>query len=346
MLAIRYDTADWATHFIPRWAAHMARHLDHLDVLALEVGDVGDLPPNLRVYSMGKAPGVSRARVLAGFYRHAARLIPRCDAVFVHMIPRYALLAAPLAVPLRKPLTLWYTHRNPSRDLKRALPLLRHVTTAVPSSFPLATDKVQALGHGIDAAFFTPSPSSTLPDQPPVIVQVARLQAIKNQAKLIAALPHLPGARAVFVGAVPHGEDETYPGQLRQLAADLGVAERVIFAGGQPAEQVRGWYWRAAVAVNLSPVGLFDKAALESMATATPTVVSNPAFDDLLGVHTARLRVDDPIAAAALADTLRPLLSLPPSERDSMGHSLRARVREAHSLEALIPRLLQVVKSA
>ncbi len=341
MLAIRYDTADWATNFIPRWAVQMARHLHHLDVLALEVGDVGDLPPNLHVHHMGKAPGVSRAHVLAGFYRHASRLIPRCDAVFVHMIPRYALLAAPLAVPLRKPMTLWYSHRNPSRDLKRALPLLRHVVTAVPSSFPMATDKVQALGHGIDADFFTPS--NNPPDEPPLLVHVARLQAIKNQDKLIAALPHLPQARAVLIGAVPEGEDEGYPIRLRELADDLGVAERVTFMGGQPATQVRDWYQRAAIAVNLSPPGLFDKAALESMAAGTPTVVSNPAFDELLGKYGGRLRVAYPVEPEALANSLRPLLALAADERTAMGYALRTTVSAAHSLDALIPRLLDVL---
>ena len=150
MLVIRYDVDDWATNFIPLWCEKLADHVERLDVLALHRGAVGDVPPNMHVYSMGKEDGRGRAGLLAGFYKHAARLIPACDAVFVHMIPRYALLAAPLALPLRKPMTLWYTHREPSADLRRALPLVKNVVTAVKSSFPLETDKVQALGHGID----------------------------------------------------------------------------------------------------------------------------------------------------------------------------------------------------
>lgn len=338
MLAIRYDTADWATNFIPKWAAALAGHVTALDVLALEVGDVGTIPANVRVFSMGKAPGVSRLAVLAGFYRHAAQLIPQCDAVFVHMIPRYALLAAPLVLPLRKPMTLWYTHRNPSPDLKRALPLVRHVVTAVPSSFPLTTDKLHVLGHGIDADFFGQQPTTRNEINERVVVQVARVQPIKNQDALLRNLP--PNAHAVIVGDVPDGEDRTYIERLHTLADEC-----VTFTGGLPPDAVRDWYYRAAVAVNLSPPGLFDKAALESMAAGTPTLVSNSAFDDLLGAWREQLRVNYPLDDDEIAAKLRALLALSPDERAAIGRTLRQNVRAAHSLNALIPRLIHVLRS-
>ncbi|MEO0563513.1 MAG: glycosyltransferase, partial [Chloroflexota bacterium] len=229
MLAIRYDTDDWATGFIPDWATRLAAELDHLDVLALEVGKVGTLPDNLHVYSMGREDGLGRAATLARFYWQAARLIPRTDAIFVHMIPRYALLAAPLAIPLGKSMTLWYTHRNASNDLRRALPLVRRVVTAVGSSFPLETDKLQALGHGVDTAVYTPQPNTPLAS-PPEVLHVARLQAIKGQDVLIAAMRDVPDARAVIVGDVPAGEDDGYAARLRALANPLG--EQVVFTGG------------------------------------------------------------------------------------------------------------------
>ena len=48
-----------------------------------------------------------------------------------------------------------------------------------------------------------------------------------------------------------------------------------------------------ATAVNLSPVGLFDKAALEGMAVGVPTLVTNEAFDPLLGADKPLLYVTD-----------------------------------------------------
>lgn len=345
MLAIRYDVNDWATNFIPVWVRRLAGHVAHVDVLALEVGDTGDLPPNVRVFSMGKAPGVSKAQVLATFYQQAARMVPTCDVVFVHMIPRYAWLVAPLAIAMRKPITLWYTHRNASADLRRALPLVKQVVTAVQSSFPLPTDKVQVLGHGIDTDFFAPF-DHEVATQRYHILHVARVQPIKRQDVLLDAMPHLPEhTQAVLVGAVPHSEDETYHQRLQARAAEPDLIGRVRFAGGLPADEVRDWYYLAAAAVNLSPVGLFDKAPLESMATGLPTLVTNPAFDPLLGDWRDLLRLDDPPTPEQLAERLRAVLALPPTERATMGEALRANTVAAHSLDALIPRLANALES-
>lgn len=339
MLAIRYDVEDWATGFIPDWARRIAGEVAHLDVLALEVGSVGELPPNMRVFGMGKGPGVGRATVLSRTLRQLAALVPHCDVVFVHMIPRYALIAAPFALALRKPMTLWYTHREPSADLRRALPLLRHVVTAVPNSFPIETSKLHVLGHGIDTSVY--APAAPPPSDGPLVVQVARLQPIKAQDVLLRAVAQVPEAHAALIGAVHPDEGTAYAESLHVQAAPF--AERVTFVGGLPAEQVRGWYHRAAVAVNLSPPGLFDKAALESMACGVPTLVSSPAFADLLGDWRDMLLLAHPVDADVLAERLRRLLAVSDDERRAIGADLRARVQSAHSLDALIPRLVGVL---
>ena len=65
-----------------------------------------------------------------------------------------------------------------------------------------------------------------------------------------------------------------------------------------------------AVAVNMSPVGLFDKAALESMACGVPTVVCNPAFAPLLSERAGLLLTDGPGDARGLRERLASLLAL------------------------------------
>ncbi|PJF24674.1 MAG: hypothetical protein CUN53_16635, partial [Phototrophicales bacterium] len=101
----------------------------------------------------------------------------------------------------------------------------------------------------------------------------------------------------------------------------------------------------ATVAVNLSPPGLFDKAALESMAVGTPTMVSSAGFDDLLGEYAPLLRIPDPEDDRALADALRYVLALSMPERKAVGRALRERVVAAHSLDRLIPRLVSVLRT-
>lgn len=198
------------------------------------------------------------------------------------------------------------------------------------------------------------SPAVPLTPQPPrpqvargsedVIVQVARLMPIKHQATLLRALARLTAAQGVVIGAVPTGQEQYagYADGLRALAAELGIDERVTFAGGLLPPDVRDWYRRAAVAVNLSPPGLFDKAVLESMASGVPTLVATHSFDDLLGEHAPLLRIDSPDDAAGLAERLHTLLLLTPAQRARIGAHLRARVVESHSLARLMPRLVNV----
>ena len=79
------------------------------------------------------------------FAAAAASLLPRAttDAVLVHMVPLFVVLAAPLAKPLRVPVLLWYTHWHAGRSLRLATPLADVVLSVDRGSFPLATPKLR-----------------------------------------------------------------------------------------------------------------------------------------------------------------------------------------------------------
>jgi glycosyltransferase involved in cell wall biosynthesis len=271
-------------------------------------------------------------------------LAPHADIIFSHMTPRYVLLAAPYARRFHKRQVLWFTHRQVSWQLKQALRLCWRVVTADDDSFPIQSPKLRVLGHGIDTRFYAPD-LSVPADSPPVVVHVARLMPIKHQESLLRALPNLPGVHAVFVGGVPSGQDAHYAERLERQAKNFGVSDRVAFTGGLPAEQVRDWYRRATVAVNLSPTGLFDKTALESMATGTMTLVSSPAFDELLGANGALLRISTPDNVDELTAHLKTLIALSAIQRGKIGAGLREHVMAQHSIENLMPRLVQVFQT-
>jgi glycosyltransferase involved in cell wall biosynthesis len=325
-------------------------------VAALRVGSYTP-PPNVRVYSMGKEQGRSRLGLLAGFYQATLPLVHHADAIFVHMIPRFAVMIALPARLYGKPMTLWYIHPKVDRELRLAVALCRHVVTAAPTSLSLPTPKLHVLGHGIDTDFYAPrkgddAGKGNLPARPynpdnnrPSILHVGRLSAIKNHATLLRALAQGIDAQAVLIGAVPERHDPAYVDQLRSLASELRIGDRVTFTGGLPAPKVRDWYRRAAVAVNLTPAGSFDKAVLESMAVGVPTIVSHGGFDDLLGAYAGQLRIDSPQDVAGLADRLHALLAMSSDERTAMGTTLRTNVVAEHSLERLMLRLTEVMKA-
>ena len=101
--------------------------------------------------------------------------------------------------------------------------------------------------------------------------------------------------------------------------------------------------------MNLSPPGLFDKAALESMLCGVPTIVANPAFDPVLGDYAPQLRIPSSDDVSGLAERLRVLLApdfLGSAARQTMVQAIRERVRTTHSLDGLMDRLAALMASA
>ncbi|MCK6579914.1 MAG: glycosyltransferase family 4 protein [Anaerolineae bacterium] len=338
------DVDDPILGFATDWLNRLAERFSTVDVITMRAGRV-DVAANVRVWSVGKEKGYGETRRALIFYAMLLRLLltRRYAACFAHMMPLFALMAAPLLAIFRVPQTLWYTHRQVHPILRWATRVVRRVVTAAPDSFPIPTGKLRVVGHGIDTAAF--APASPAEGESPVIVQVARLMPIKRQSSLIQAVARMTQVRAhiIFVGGVPPEQPIDYQRDLERLAADLGLSAQVRFAGDQDREGVIANLRSATVAVNLSPPGLFDKAALESMACAVPTLVSSPAFRPLLGEWDPLLRVESPEDDAALAARLDVLLSLPDAERHRIGEELRAHVQAAHGLEGLIDRLVSVL---
>ena len=81
-------------------------------------------------------------------------LSPRPLAFVAHMVPRYVLLAAPLARPRHVPVLLWFTHWKQSRTLVVAERLSTAILSVERRSFPIGSGKVAAIGHGIDTEAF------------------------------------------------------------------------------------------------------------------------------------------------------------------------------------------------
>lgn len=358
------DADDPILSFTTAWINRLAAHFARVDVITMRAGRIA-VAPHVQVFSVGKERGWSEPRRALAFYRRLAERLTRerYAAAFAHMMPLFAAMGAPLLRAARVPITTWYTHRQPDRTLRPAIAVSRRIVTAVPDSFPIPTPKLRAIGHGIDTDFFAPAPPA-LPNGAHgarTIVQVARLMPIKRQDLLLRAAAPLmaraPDVRVQFIGDAPadHGEAQMYKRGLIDLARELGIADRVTFSGSLDAVGVREALRAAAVAVNLSPRGLFDKAALESMAVGTLTLVTNPAFREVLGDSDSplylpladRLEPRDPSeearAAVRLGERLGDLLTLDAAHAAAIRAIVRGEVGRLHSLDALIPRLVSVL---
>jgi len=340
---IRTDADDHILGFTTQWINQLASYYQAVDVLTMHAGRLA-VAANVRVFSVGRERGVRKWRRVLNFYSRLARLLTQhhYDACFAHMTPLFAAMAAPLLQLRGVRMTTWYTHRQLNRAVIWAERLSYRVVSAVPGSFPLASPKLRAIGHGIDTDWYRLE--STPAAQQARVIHVARLTAIKNQHILLHAARNLD-CEIVLVGDIPDGYDDRYKRRLLALVEALGMQEKVIFAGAQTPAQLREWYAQSSIAVNLSPPGLFDKAALEGMAAGLPVVVSNAAFLPLTDGDASLLHIPTPDDIEALQRQLQQLLSLSAVERRAIGSRLQMRVSQLHSLKRLIPHLINVMHS-
>jgi glycosyltransferase involved in cell wall biosynthesis len=147
-----------------------------------------------------------------------------------------------------------------SDDLAQLLQIPRSRITTVHN--PVDVARVQEA-----AAAASPHPWLAPDREHPVAVCPAALRRAKGQSRLLRALVAAPHWRAIFVG---DGDDRR---ALVELAADLGIADRVAFAGFQ--EDPFPWMHYADVVVVPSRWEGFGLVAVEAAASGAKVVGSN-----------------------------------------------------------------------
>ncbi len=110
----------------------------------------------------------------------------------------------------------------------------------------------------------------------PFVLFVSSLWRYKNCHGLMRAFalakPSLEGYQLVVLGPL---RDETYVGELRELAQQLGISEDVIWVGGVPLEETVDFYRSAEVFAYPSFNETFGLPILEAMACGCPVLTSD-----------------------------------------------------------------------
>ena len=333
------------TGFILDWIRALASQVESLEVIALEVKDPASagLPANVRLHSLGREKGYGRGRLFFNSQRVVNLALGRADFVLCHMMPLYAILAAPLCRLRRKPLFLWYTHAHLDLKLRTAAALADLVFTAEPESMRVATAKKRVVGHGIDTERFRPAPPRP-EDGRLTVLSVGRLSPIKRPhllieaAKLLKEKNRLEGFRFILAGQAGTPAQEAYVHELKERVRTFGLDGAVEFRGPVPFSRVAGLYQEADCFVSMQTKKNFDKVVLEAMACGLPTVVANPSFTSLLGRQVENLLYDGN-RPAQLVERLVNLARQSPAQRRAMGLELREGVRAGHELNRLMARI-------
>ena len=351
-----YDADSTILGVTADWVHALARRCSSVHVLAQRAGRrPPNAPANVTVHSLGKERGAARHRQLGRLLATLGHVLlnappaERATAIFVHMVPRYAALAAPLAKLCRVPLMLWYAQGGVSRDLHIAHRLVDRVVSASRRSYPLDADRLVVVGHGIDTDRYAPAQSRRRHDDGPLLLSVGRLSPAKDHETTIEALAvlHAHAGTAAppilrICGAPLYPSDEAYAERLRRRVDELGLEQAVQFAGNVPYAAMPAEYRRTAVCLHTSRTGSLDKAALEPLACGVPVVTSNPAVQQELAAWGERLSF--PAGdAARLAERVQGVLAWTEGERAAAAATMRQLVVQRHGLRQWADRVVALL---
>ena len=136
----------------------------------------------------------------------------------------------------------------------------------------IAEDKVTPLRNGVDLNFFKPGNREEIRNQLNIsgraLLSVGYLIERKGHHLIIEALSGLPDVKLYIAG------DGEMAAQLRKLALDRGVADRVIFLGSLDRETLRRYMIAADALVLASSREGMANVLLESIACGTPVVAT------------------------------------------------------------------------
>ena len=144
----------------------------------------------------------------------------------------------------------------------------------------IPAEKVRVIENGIDPEIFRPVDRTEarralgLPKYGPLLVSVGTLSERKGFHLVMEAMAKLgkrwPTLRFAIVGG--NGAEGAMEEELRQLAARLKIADRVVFAGPRKSGELAAWYGAADLSVLASSHEGCPNVVLESLACGTPVI--------------------------------------------------------------------------
>jgi glycosyltransferase involved in cell wall biosynthesis len=141
------------------------------------------------------------------------------------------------------------------------------------------SERLRVIPNGVDGAVFSrPTNDPGGGFNPHQVLYVGLIKRIKGIDLLLRAMKKLaserPATRLVLVGGSFYRETRLQEEQFGQLAADLGIADRVTFVGRQPPGVVAQYMRESAVMVLPSRRESFGAVLVEALACGTPVVAT------------------------------------------------------------------------
>jgi glycosyltransferase involved in cell wall biosynthesis len=216
-------------------------------------------------------------------------------------------------------------------------------TEAAFAGFPVRyRNTMRRIEHGIDPPHPTSAASvvrarhGIAPDSP-LLVSAGRLSDQKALDRAIRALPLVADAHLALAGGGPN------EAQLRLLAKDLGIADRVHFLGYLTRQHVADLLGAADVFVFPTVWETFGLAPVEAAMAGVPVVASDlPVLREVLSIEGATpARFVDSADAEALAAAVRQALH--DGGARAMAKSFAPRLAAKYSMQRMLDRYAELI---
>jgi len=314
--------------FFLGWVRELSKHFDEVHVAYLK-GRGADISENVFLHKLagGKVGKVLQLNKLI--------MDLRPKWILAHMCPEFVVSAYPAAKAVGAPVTMFYAHGGVSNALRMAERLAAKVITTTEGGFRINSGKKVVIHQGIDTKRFYCGEERYMLD-------VGRVSRIKNHDLVIRAFSEIGKGELWIAGSAPALEKGVM-GELKALAKEKGVENRVKFLGDVPNAKMPGIYADCVLFVSASETGSLDKTGLEAMAAGKPVLVCNEAYGGILKgfEEYCFFKKKD---SADLSAKMRVLLA-DSGLRRRIGDELRRRVEREHSVEDLMERIAEEIKS-
>jgi len=214
----------------------------------------------------------------------------RPDVVCAHSrVPAWLFVLAAKGLDVK-----WITYAHGANSISRYSRVMTKGTVVMcPSNFirtylmeayGVSSSRFRVVPHGIDAARFDPAKVDAAfvaakrrewgiaPDTK-VVMSIGRITRIKGFDALIRAMRDLDG-KLVIVGGAEKGK-EAYFNELRALVGELGMQERVVFAGPQTQMPECLLIADVVVSANTTKPESFGLSMAEALMMGRPVVAKN-----------------------------------------------------------------------
>jgi glycosyltransferase involved in cell wall biosynthesis len=343
----KLDKNDPILGFFHNWVLEFAKHFEAVTVICLFKGHY-ELPKNVTVFSLGKEERQSRLQYLIHFFWFILHERKKYDKVFVHMNQIYVVLGGLIWKLSGKKIGFWYTHRAVDTNLRIATFFADVIFTASKEGFGIASPKVRSVGHGIPVeAFVNKEDRREIgPGTRLEILSVGRITRIKNLETLIEAAALLRDAKIDFmctiVGPRVTPQDEEYYSILLEMVREKHLEKMVQITNGVSNEEIKKFYWKSDINVNLAPTGGVDKVILEGIAAGVLPLATNKAFEPVFGAYAPEL-IFELRNPKDLAEKIQKLHANP--AQADMRRFLAQKIEKDFSLKSLVARISDTLRS-